>query len=99
MNTSNFYSDKTRWLLFILLMQFLQAPAQQGPVGSPWNPGELYETPEVYPTTLCKVDRFESFFYEGSEFKASRTRVFAYYKAGRNCFSGLGARHSKSISM
>ncbi len=80
MNTTNFYCDKRRWFLLILLIQFFQAPAQQGPVGSPWNPAALYETPKVYPTNLCKADGFESFFYEGSEFKASGTRVFAYYK-------------------
>lgn len=47
---------------------------------SPWDTVELYKTPKTYPTNLCKLDGFKSFFYEGSEYKANKTRVFAYYK-------------------
>jgi dienelactone hydrolase len=46
----------------------------------PWDTIELYKTPKTYPADSCKRAGFESFFYEGLEYKACRTRVFAYYK-------------------
>jgi dienelactone hydrolase len=45
-----------------------------------WDTVELYKTPKTYQTDSCKLDGFDSFFYEGLEYKAARTRVFAYYK-------------------
>ena len=56
-------------------------PGMAAPVtSSPWDTDELYKTPMTYATDLAKVNGFKSFFYEGSEYKADKSRVFAYYK-------------------
>ncbi|MEO5997079.1 MAG: acetylxylan esterase [Chitinophagaceae bacterium] len=47
---------------------------------SPWDTIEVYKTPNIFSTDFCKLNGFESFFYEGLEYKAKKTRVFAYYK-------------------
>lgn len=79
------------WVLEAVVAPMYQSPslyAQSSQVSamvtrltpSPWDTVELYKTPKAYPTDSCKLDGFKSFFYEGLEYKANRTRVFAYYK-------------------
>ncbi len=84
------------WLLLFLFTLMESTSAQQvaslhtpsSPIlamaiqitSSPWDTVELYKIPKTYPTNLCKLDGFKSFFYEGLEYKANKTRVFAYYK-------------------
>lgn len=69
---------------FLLLAAFLfqlTGIAQQGNIPSPWNLQQLFQTPVVHPIDSCRLPGFKSFFYEGIEYKAKPTRVFAYYKA------------------
>ena len=48
---------------------------------TPWDISALFQIPKVHPTQECAVPGMRSFFYEGLEFKARPTRVFAYYAA------------------
>lgn len=84
--------NNLRLTLLLLLLQSVVASSQQNSSPShkepqesvtpslPWDKAELFATPGVVPTDLCRLEGFESFFYEGLEYKASKTRIFAYYK-------------------
>lgn len=50
-------------------------------VPSPWsNINNLFEVPKSYSTTTAKKEGFQSFFFDGLEYKGKPTRVYAYYQ-------------------
>ncbi len=57
------------------------AAAHNTPSHSPWDTVELFKTPKTYDADCCKREGFSSFFYEGLDYKAHKTKVFAYYRA------------------
>jgi len=47
----------------------------------PWDLAALFQAPATHPSTQCAVPGMHACFYEGLEFKARPTWVFAYYAA------------------
>jgi dienelactone hydrolase len=76
------------WALYVLLLTFsaglsatLFGATETNRSSMPWNLERLYQTPKFYPTAECAVTGLSNFFYEGLEYKARPTKVFAYYAA------------------
>ena len=70
-----------RLLLILAAVPAWSAAAEPAQRTLAWDIAALNEVPKVHETAECPAPGMRAFFYEGLEFKARPTHVFAYYSA------------------